>query len=959
VILVALASAPLLWLLVRRPVLRRLALRNASRRPRETALVVVGSMLGTAIITSAFVVGDTLDASLRHGAVTRLGPIDEVVRTAGAAEQEELARRLAAVEGSSPSIDGVLPVTAVAAAVSTFAGGGEVDRVEPAATVLELDFDAGRDFGDDPGATGIEGATPPPGRAALSQDLAGTLGVAAGEQVTVYAYGRRLDLHVERVLARRGIAGFSLPEEGAAPAPGGGASPTLLVAPGTVSGLATAEVAAGAAPTTLVAVSNRGDVFEGATTTEAAVEEIAAVLDGAPPGLSTVKADLLAQADEVGAQFTELFGSIGFFSVLAGVLLLVNIFVMLAQERKSELGMLRAVGLRRSAVVGSFTLEGWAYALAAAVLGAVVGIGVGRVVAGVATGIFGGGEGVLELHFAVERGSVETGFALGFAISLATVLLTSLFISRLNVIRAIRDLPEPSTTRPRLRSLVAGALAVAAGGAWSASGVPADEPFATLAGPVVILAGAAALLVRVAPRRVVISLASAGALAWAVSAFGLLPDAFDGADIAVFVVQGVVLTAAAVALVSYNQEAVATALRRLGGGRSMSLRLGLAYPLARRFRTGMILAMYSLVVFTLVFIIVLSDLFAGQIDQFTADVSGGFDLRVSSSPSNPVTPEQLRARGDVEQVAALADVGAQFATSRTGGELRDWYVTGIDDAFVEQGPSALDDLGEFPDAESAYRAVLSDPGAIIVSDFFLQGGGGPPEAALTPGEQVTLRDPVSGRTAELTVVAVAKSSFANDGAFVSLDALRDLYGPRVTANRLLVAVAPGADPSVVAGELEATYLANGVRAESFRELVSTNLAFQTQFFRLMQGYLALGLVVGVAGLGVVMVRAVRERRRQVGVLRALGYEAGAVRRAFTVESAFVTLEGVAVGTTLALVTAWRIVANDTFGELGFNVPWLEVGGLVLATFVASILATAAPARQAARIRPAVALRLAD
>jgi putative ABC transport system permease protein len=41
------------------------------------------------------------------------------------------------------------------------------------------------------------------------------------------------------------------------------------------------------------------------------------------------------------------------------------------------------------------------------------------------------------------------------------------------------------------------------------------------------------------------------------------------------------------------------------------------------------------------------------------------------------------------------------------------------------------------------------------------------------------------------------------------------------------------------------------------------------------------------------------------------------------------------------------------------VPWLEVGGLVLATFVASILATAAPARQAARIRPAVALRLAD
>ncbi len=956
--LVALASLPLLFLLVRRPVLRRLALRNASRRPRETALVVLGSMLGTAIITSAFVVGDTLDASLRQGAVTSLGPVDELVRTTDAEEQGALARRLAGLERSSPDIDGVLALTVVPAAVSVSGAGGEVARVEPAATVVEVDFDAGRSFGADPAATGIEGGTPPPGRAALGEDLATVLGAGAGDRVTVYAYGEQLELEVDRVLPRRGIAGFSLPDDAAAQ-PGGGTSPTLLVAPGTVSRLARVDAAVGVAPATVVAVSNRGGVFEGATATEAAVEQIATVLGGAPPGLTTIKADLLAQADEVGAQFTELFGSIGFFSVLAGVLLLINIFVMLAQERKSELGMLRAVGLRRSALVGSFTLEGWSYALGAAVLGSVVGIGVGRVVAGVATSIFGGGDGSLELHFAAEGSSVQNGFALGFAISLVTVLATSLFISRLNVIRAIRDLPDPSVRRPRLRSLVAGAAAVAAGGAWSASGIPADEPFATLAGPVVVVAGMAALLSGVAPRRPVISLASATALAWAVVAFGLLPDAFEGADIAVFVVQGVVLTAAAVALVSYNQEAVAAALRRLSGGRSMSIRLGLAYPLARRFRTGMILAMYSLVVFTLVFIIVLSDLFAGQVDQFTADVSGGFDLRVSSNPSNPVTAEEVEARDDVAAVAALADVGAQFATSRTGGEFENWYVTGIDEAFVEQGPTALEDLGGFPDADSAYRAVLSEPDKIIVSDFFLQGGGGPPEAALAPGEQVSLRDPVSGRTAELTVAAVAKSSFANDGAYVSLRSLAELYGPRVAPNRLLVAAAPGADPRVVARELEAAYLANGAQAESFRELVSTNLAFQTQFFRLMQGYLALGLVVGVAGLGVVMVRAVRERRRQVGVLRALGYEAGAVRRAFMVESAFVTLEGVAVGTTLALVTAWRIVANDTFGELGFSVPWLEVGGLVVATFVASILATVAPARQAARIPPAVALRLTD
>ena len=69
----------------------------------------------------------------------------------------------------------------------------------------------------------------------------------------------------------------------------------------------------------------------------------------------------------------------------------------------------------------------------------------------------------------------------------------------------------------------------------------------------------------------------------------------------------------------------------------------------------------------------------------------------------------------------------------------------------------------------------------------------------------------------------------------------------------------------------------------------------------MRGYLALGSIVGIAGIGVIMVRAVRERRRQVGVLRALGFQATAVRRAFVVESAFVAVEGVVIGTVLALV----------------------------------------------------------
>src|SRR2546423_9661980 len=84
-IVVALVSLPFLFVLARRPVLRRLAIRNAVRRPRETVLVVLGSLLGTAIMTGSFVVGDTFNASIRRVAYEQLGPVDEIVSVNGLA----------------------------------------------------------------------------------------------------------------------------------------------------------------------------------------------------------------------------------------------------------------------------------------------------------------------------------------------------------------------------------------------------------------------------------------------------------------------------------------------------------------------------------------------------------------------------------------------------------------------------------------------------------------------------------------------------------------------------------------------------------------------------------------------------------------------------------------------------------------------------------------------------------
>jgi putative ABC transport system permease protein len=139
-------------------------------------------------------------------------------------------------------------------------------------------------------------------------------------------------------------------------------------------------------------------------------------------------------------------------------------------------------------------------------------------------------------------------------------------------------------------------------------------------------------------------------------------------------------------------------------------------------------------------------------------------------------------------------------------------------------------------------------------------------------------------------------------------------------------------------------------------------AANTAFFRLMQGFLAIGLLIGITGLGVVMVRAVRERRRTIGVLRALGCQAGTVERSFLWESGLVALEGTLLGAALGVLTTWLMYQKSSaFTGLdgGFPVEWAQIAVLAVLTLAASLLAAAGPARRAARIRPALAVRVSD
>src|SRR4029078_10042351 len=136
-----------------------------------------------------------------------------------------------------------------------------------------------------------------------------------------------------------------------------------------------------------------------------------------------------------------------------------------------------------------------------------------------------------------------------------------------------------------------------------------------------------------------------------------------------------------------------------------------------------------------------------------------------------------------------------------------------------------------------------------------------------------------------------------------------------------VALRRGVNADRFAQDVQSTFVRNGTEATSIHSLMAEGFTMTRQIFQLFQGYLGMGLVVGIAGIAVVMVRAVRERRRQIGTLRAIGFGSRPVGRSFAIEAAFVAIEGTLIGTLLALITLYDIVAlGDSFGDLVFSVP---------------------------------------
>ena len=394
------------------------------------------------------------------------------------------------------------------------------------------------------------------------------------------------------------------------------------------------------------------------------------------------------------------FTTFGTFSIAAGVLLIFLIFVMLAAERRGEsLGLRRGVGTRRGPPVQMFCSRASPDDMLAAAVGALLGVAVAYVMVFVMAGAF-AATSDLEMTYSVEPRSIFIAFAIGVLLTFAVVTFSAWRVSRMNIVTAIRNLPEPSRKRGgRGRSLIA-LIGLVAGCLLAALGIAQEDAIILGLGvSVSILSLVPLALMAGAPDRIVRTSAGIALVAWFVLPMSewLLGD--PKTNFSIFILSGIMIVVGATWAIMYNADVLLGALNSsLGRVRRLApvLNMAIAYPLRSVFRTGVALAMFTLVVFTLVVGAITTGSFQSGFNDLN-EFGGGFHVRATTSPVSPITDMRASLQHAGFSPADFTVVSSQsflpVDARQVGSPFASYAVRGLDSAFLENTTYRFADSG--------------------------------------------------------------------------------------------------------------------------------------------------------------------------------------------------------------------------------------------------------------------------
>ena len=263
----------------------------------------------------------------------------------------------------------------------------------------------------------------------------------------------------------------------------------------------------------------------------------------------------------------------------------------------------------------------------------------------------------------------------------------------------------------------------------------------------------------------------------------------------------------------------------------------------------------------------------------------------------------------------------------------------------------------FAELASDPTVAVVDNGYSTVANSFAVSSSNHP--TLNVGTQIEVATPQGTHPTSLTVIGILTESIVG-GVWVNPTTAASLGYTSQTA--FFLTVAPGVSTTYAAQEAKKAFFATGLVLYDLRALLAQSISTTEGLIGILEVFVGLGLGVGIAAMGIFALRAVSERRREIGILRAGGFTQGMILRSLVLEYSFVTVLGISVGVVLGLLVIYNVSVGPsatTDGLQQFVAPWAVVVEVALIAYLLVLAAIAGPSLRAARLPPAEAVRTTE
>lgn len=894
-----------------------MAFRNLKLHRTTTFFTIVASTIGTALITAALLFQSSIQTSIdtfleqKYGQISIV--IDGVKQTDGFQypfQTREINEVKALIQKQPEQFQGVLPTVATYGTLHTLQADGQIKKTQPNVYLQAFSAQEAKRF--QPIGTKEIPENISEQQIVLSEKLANQLQTKIGETIFLQIPKQQsVELSVAVILPEKGLTGFRGLDKGASTA--------------IISESLARKITGVSSGYTHLLIANNLNLGLGSLSISDSQES--------PWKEQFTKAFAKIELENI-KKFTPFFLVSSVTAILVGLLLVRNIFRMILEERRQELGVLRAMGFTRGQVAGILRKEGILYAISSSTLGVVLGIGLSYVVLTMLKDTFAmisQYESFLDVQFEFHLSLVSC--ALPFGIGLFFIYFCMFRVSRIVIKTEIVQLLQPIQLGEGVK------------GVKKISKTRISTSFILgLVAVILVLLGQSNAYQTWLNRKDQETILLLGNLL-----LGL----------------GVILCTVAFVLVIYPivLQWVERCFRR-HSKLYQTLRLFFRYPLQAKKRSAYLLILFTAVMFLLGLSSVVNGTLSPLLEKMSGkNALGGYHLVAQTREEiSPETKEEI-SKLKVENLKTTTQVSQWKIENFMEANLN-----GVEKQFTENVQIQLiSKASRFSTDRQAWQELNRNSNAIIVSDSVLADEqGNRPKV----GDILKLKLP-NGREVEKEVIALAKY----EGTMYGYETSYGIFLQKAELDHLAEGstgistywLFEGMDPNkngFLYEQLQQKLNALGIYQIKNPELAFVaSLSFTQIILGLLEAFSGVATIVGICGLMTILYRVVRERRQQLGMLRAVGMEKKHIWLGIVIEGSVLAMQGILLGLVLGAYVGHLLLTAVFSGDSGsMTAIELPISKLLLylgLAYLITILCSCFPAKASMRYTPAEATRYAS